>query len=133
MKRLLFLLLSLVPLFSMGQYVKVSTHYNAKNTANQIIKGELRSFLNDEVDFTVEKRSGKFKSKYDVSSDDVVRKVYKCFDKGNVEYVSRTNGGYTFTIAVVNKKDNTVILNYCTFSVDAFTQKIKDVEISKGL
>jgi len=34
---------------------------------------------------------------------------------------------------VVNKKDNTIILNYCTFSVDAFTQKIKDVEISKGL
>lgn len=133
MKRLLFLLLSFVPLFSMGQYVKVSTHYNAESTANQIIKGKLRSFLNDEVDFTVEKRSGKFKSKYDVSSDDVVRKVYKCFDKGNVEYVSRTNGGYTFTIAVVNKKDNTVILNYCTFSVDAFTQKIKDVEISKGL
>ena len=56
----------------------------------------------------------------------------KAFDKGDVEYLSRTNGGYTFTIAVISRKDNTKIIHYCAFMVDAFTGKIKEVEIAKG-
>ena len=132
MKKLLLALLVLTPLLGFSQYVKVSTHYDAEQTAKEIIKGKLGKYLGDVCDLTIEKKSGKIKTKYDASFDHVVYKVYSYFDKGATEYISRTNGGYTFTIAISNRRDDTKILNYCTFSVDAFTQKIKDVEITRG-
>jgi hypothetical protein len=49
-----------------------------------------------------------------------------------MEYVSRTNGGYVFTIAVVDLEDDTKVLNYITFHVDAWSQKIEEIEILKG-
>lgn len=115
-----------------GQYVKVATHYDAEQTANQIIKGKLNKYLNNKLDFSFEKRKNKFIDKYDVEADHVEKQVYKYFDKGKPEYISKTNGGYTFTIAVINNKDDTDILYYCSFALDAFTSKIKSVEIDKG-
>jgi len=37
-----------------------------------------------------------------------------------------------FTIAVINASDDTKVVNYVTFHVDAFTQKIEEIEILLG-
>jgi len=134
MKKLLVIILAAASLTLQGQssYMKVSTHFNCEPIAQDIIKGRLTKHLKEEVDFTFEKRVGVFKTKLDASPDYVDSKVYKAFDKGDVEYLSRTNGGYTFTIAVINRRDDTKIIHYCAFMVDAFTGKIKEVEIAKG-
>jgi len=132
MKRYIVGLLALVSLSVSAQYVKVSNHYDAKTTAKEIIKGRLNNYLNDQIDFTFEKRVGVFKSKLEATPEYVESKVYKAFDKGDIEFISKTNGGYTFTIIVTNRRDDTKIIHYCTFSVDAFTQKITSVEIYKG-
>ena len=131
MKKLLFTILLLTTLTVQGQ-VKVATHYDAESTASEILDGNIKDYLNPSIDFTIEKRRDKFVTKYDVTADYVESKIKKYFKKGNPEYTSRTNGGYTFTISVNNKKDDMEILYYCTFSVDAYTGKIKEVEISKG-
>jgi len=115
-----------------AQYVKVATHHDAEQTASQIIKGKLNKYLNNKLDFSYEKRKNKFIDKYSVEADYVEKQVYKYFDKGKPEYISKTNGGYTFTIAVMNNKDDTDILYYCSFALDAFTLKVKSVEINKG-
>jgi hypothetical protein len=52
--------------------------------------------------------------------------------KGNCEFTSKTNGGYIFTISVISKKDETVILKKVIFYVDVYAQKIKSIEIVKG-
>ena len=132
MKKYILGLLTLVSLSVSAQYVKVSTHYPSKETAQEIIKGRVKKFLKDEIDFTIEKRKDVFKTKYGVSKEYVASKLYRYFDKGDIEYISRTNGGYTFTIIVVDSDDDTEVLYYCEFNVDAFTQKIKEIEISKG-
>jgi len=131
MRKLLLLILTLTTLTLQGQ-VKVATHYDAESTASEILDGKIKDYLNPSIDFTIEKRRDKFVTKYDVTADYVESKIKKYFKKGNTEYTSRTNGGYTFTISVINRKDDMEILYYCTFSVDAYTGKIKEVEISKG-
>jgi hypothetical protein len=37
-----------------------------------------------------------------------------------------------FTIAVADREDNTKVINYVTFHVDAFTQKVEEIEILLG-
>ena len=59
-------------------------------------------------------------------------KLNKVFERGKLEYISRRNGGYIFTIAVVDPIDNTKVINYCTFHVDGWTQKIEEIEILLG-
>lgn len=130
MKNLLTLLI-LLPLNLFSQYVKVPTHYNSKEASEHILHGDLKFYLSDTVELTIEKKRDKYKTS-DVSKDVVISKVNKVFSKGNPEYSSRTNGGYTFTISVVDPKDETNVTSKVVFTVDAFTQKIKSVEILKG-
>ena len=130
MKNLLTLLI-LLPLNLFSQYVKVPTHYNAQEASEHILHGDLKFYLSDTVELTIEKKTDKYKTS-DVLKDVAVNKVNKAFSKGKPEYTSRTNGGYTFTISVVDPKDDTNIKSKVVFTVDAFTQKIKSVEILKG-
>ena len=130
MKNLLILLI-LLPLNLFSQYVKVPTHYNSKEASEHILHGDLKFYLSDTVELTIEKKTDKYKTS-DVLKDVAVNKVNKAFLKGKPEYTSRTNGGYTFTISVVDPKDDTNIKSKVVFTVDAFTQKIKSVEILKG-
>lgn len=130
MKKLIFTLL-LTPLSIFGQ-VLLPTHYDAQHTAEHIIKGDVRMYLQDSVKFTVEKRPERYVTTYDMDSDLIKAKLDKVFQKGRPEHASRTNGGYLFTIAVIDPKDETKIVNYVTFHVDAFTQKIHEVEILLG-
>ena len=62
----------------------------------------------------------------------IENKLNKVFDLGKLEYVSGTNGGYIFSIAVIDKTDDTKVINYCKFHVDRITQKIEEVEILIG-
>jgi hypothetical protein len=49
MKKLLVMLLGLVPLIGVGQYMKVPTHYDAEHTAKHIMMGHIKMYLNDSL------------------------------------------------------------------------------------
>jgi len=132
MKKLSILLFFFIPILGFGQYVKIATHYDAKTTANDIIKGRVENHLSDSVRFVSEKKRGRYVIKKDMSSSYVKKKLDKTFINGDLEYVSRTNGWYPFTIAVVNIHDDTEVINYCVFKVNAYSGKITEVEILKG-
>ena len=88
-------------------------------------------FLKDTTVWTVEKKNERYVTSW-YDTDIVNKKLNKVFMGGNLEYISRRNGGYIFTIAVVDKVDNTKVINYCTFHVDGWTQKIEEIEILLG-
>lgn len=134
MKKLLFTILLLTTLTVRAQtsYIKVSTHYDSETTANNIIDGGVDDYLSDSVKFITEKNKGRYIIKENMSPTYVKGKLNKLFAKGKLEYTSRTNGGYTFTIAIVDRDDDTEVINYCTFKVNAYTSKITEVEILKG-
>ena len=130
MKNLLLFLL-LIPNFIFGQYVTIPTQYNSEQTAQHIMQGHIKMFLKDTVVYTVEKKNERFVTSW-LPPSQVENKLNKVFDLGKLEYVSRTNGGYIFSIAVIDKTDDTKVINYCKFHVDRITQKIEEVEILIG-
>ena len=132
MKKLLTVLMCLAPLVVIGQYTQISTHYDSEYAADHIMKGHLKMFLNDTVKVTIEKKNERYVTDCGLSADRAKVKVDKVFAKGRLEYTSRTNGGYMFTISVVDVKDNTKVLNYVTFHMDPFTQKLEEIEILLG-
>ena len=131
MKNLLILLV-LLPLNLFSQYVKVPTHYNAEDATEHILHGDLRFYLQDTIEYVVEKKNDKYSTSW-LNKEKTSKNVYSILSKGKPEQGGRTNGGYTFTITVVDKKDDTKILRKVVFTVDAFTQKIKTVEILRGI
>ena len=132
MKKLLIILLCLSPLVGVGQYMEVPTHYDSEHTAQHIMKGHLKMFLLDSVKVVTEKKNERYVTDCGLDPGRAKAKVDKVFAKGRLEYVSRTNGGYMFTIAVINASDDTKVINYVTSHVDAFTQKIEEIEILLG-
>ena len=130
MKKLLFIL-TILPISLFSQYLSFPTHYDAQETSDHIIHGDLKHYLLDTVEYSIEKGNGNFKTK-NVLSDKTVENITKIFSKGNCEFSSKTNGGYTFTISVMSKKDDIVTLKKVVFYVDRGTQKIKSIEILKG-
>ena len=131
MKKYLILLL-LFPINLLGQYIQAPTHYDAEHTAQHIIKGHLKMFLMDSVKVVTEKKNERYVTDCGIDPNRAKAKVDKVFAKGKLEYISRTNGGYIFTIAVINASDDTKVINYVTFHVDAFTQRIEEIEILLG-
>ena len=132
MKKLLIMLMCLVPLVGVGQYMKVPTHYDAQATAEHIIKGHLKMYLLDSVKVVTEKKNERYITDCGIDPGRAKAKVDKAFAKGKPEYISRTNGGYIFTIAIADREDDIKVINYVTFHVDAFTQKIVEIEILLG-
>ena len=132
MKKILIILLALVPVVGKSQYMKVPTHYDAQITADHIIKGHLKMYLLDSVKVVTEKKNERYITDCGINPDRAKAKVDKIFAKGKPEYISRTNGGYIFTIAIADRKDNIKVINYVTFYVDAFTQKVEEIEILLG-
>ena len=132
MKKLLITLLLLSPVLGFSQYVQIATHYDAETTSTHIIYGHIKDYLYESVRFVTEKSTDRYIIKENMTPKYVKDKLDKVFSKGKLEYVSRTNGGYVFTIAVVDNDDDTEVINYCTFHVNAYKQKITEVEILKG-
>ena len=132
MKKLLVILMCLVPLVGVGQYMKAPTHYDAQITADNIIKGHLKMYLLDSVKVVTEKKNERYIIDCETDPNRTKAKVDKIFAKGKPEYISRTNGGYIFTIAIADREDDTKVINYVTFYVDAFTQKVEEIEILLG-
>lgn len=112
--------------------MKVPTHYNSEDATEHILHGDLRFYLQDTIEYIVEKKNDKYSTSW-LNKEKTSKNVYSLLSKGNPEQGGRTNGGYTFTITVVDKKDDTKILRKVVFTVDAFTQKIKMVEILRGI
>ena len=132
MKKLFAILLCLAPLVGIGQYMEVPTHYDSEHTAQHIMKGHLKMYLLDSVKVTTEKKNERYVTDCGIDPGRAKAKVEKVFAKGKLEHTSRTNGGYIFTIAVIDASDDTKVINYVTFHVDAFTQKIEEIEILLG-
>jgi len=121
------LLLSTIQLF--GQYVSVPTHYDAEHTANHIMMGHIKMYLNDSTtEVVVEKKNDRWVTTF-LGKDAVDKKVWKVLSKGKSSFTGRTNGGYRFYITVYDVKDDTKILNSLDITIDAYTQKIKYIEI----
>lgn len=139
MKQLL-ILITMVPLMLKGQFEKPTDEvqyqhickFDAEIVSKHIIQKHIKSYLEDTVEFSVEKRGNKYSKKY-LSSSKVEKKILNLFKKGNVEYSSRTNAGYTFTIAVIDRDNETDVLNYIKFEVDHYSQKIHTIEILRGM
>lgn len=131
MKNLLILLV-ILPLNLFSQYVKVPTHYNSEEATEHILHGDLKFYMQDTIEYVVEKKNDRYVTSW-LDKERTSKKVYSILSKGNPEKGGRTNGGYTFTVSVIDKKDDTKILNKVVFVVDAYTQKIKSVEILKGI
>jgi len=131
MKKILFLLF-LLPMSIFGQYVMTPTHYDSEHAAKHIMKGHIKMFVSDTVKFVTEKKRERYITDCDVSPNQVKSKLDKVFKRGILEHVSKRDGGYIFTIAVIDPNDNTKIINYCTFHVDELNQKITEIEILLG-
>ena len=132
MKKFIVMLLALAPVIGFSQYLQAPTHFDSENAAHHIIHGHIKMFLNDSARYVVEKKPERYIINEDVNYEFIKSRLDKVFAKGNLEYVSRTNGGYIFTIAVVDRKNETNVINYCTFHVNAWTQKITEIEILLG-
>jgi transcriptional regulator CtsR len=132
MKKLLIVLLALAPIVGYSQYQKISTHYDAMEAAHYILKGNIKRYLGDSTKLVFEKKNNRYVTHFDVDPSTVKSRLDKVFAKGKPEYTSRTNGGYIFTISVINAKDDLEVINYVTFHVDAFTQRIEEIEILLG-
>lgn len=128
MKKLIALLF-VVPFMLKGQmeYRHVCS-FDAETTAKHIMMHHIKPYLYDTVAFTLNDKASK-----QLSPSQVEKKILKTLKKGMSTYSSKTNLGYTFTIVVVDVKDDTKILNFIKFEVDHFYQKIISVEISKGM
>ena len=113
--------------------VMIATHYDAETTSKQIIRGRIKNYLADDVEYVVEKKTGRYIIlNFTNNPDDVQNRLQKVFDKGKVEYTSRTNGGHIIKLSVISLKNELNVINYCVFHVDAFKQKIVKIEILKG-
>jgi hypothetical protein len=132
MKKLLLIMLMSVGVLTAQAQVMVPTHFDAQTAAQHILKGHIKMYLNDTSNFIVEKKNNRYVTDYNVDKDVVKSRIDKVFAKGKPEYSSRTNGGYSFTIAVIDFKDELKVLNYVTFRVSAWNQKIIEIEILKG-
>ena len=131
MKNLL-LFLVLLPLNLFSQYVNVPTHYNSDDATEHIIHGDLKFYLQDTIEYVVEKKNDRYVTSW-LDKEKTTKKIYSILSTGNPEKGGRTNGGYTFSIAIIDEKDDTKIVKKVVFTVDAFTQKIKMVEVLRGI
>ena len=132
MKKLIcaILLLSVSSLF--GQYVSVPTHYDAEHTAEHIMMGHIKMYLGDSAtEVVVEKKNNRWVTSF-LGKDAVDKKVWKLLSKGKSSFTGRTNGGYRFYITVYDVKDDTKILGSLDITIDAYTQKIKYIEIKRA-
>ena len=128
MKQLLTLVM-LVPFMLKGQTeYRHFCSFDAETTAKHIVMKHIKPYLHDTVAFSSNSKSPKM-----LNPTQVEKKILKVLKKGKPAYSSKTNSGYTFTIVVEDKKDDTKIINFISFNVDHFYQKVTSVEISKGL
>ena len=133
MKKLLLIVLMSMGVLTAHSQVMVATHYDAETTSKQIIRGRIKNYLADDVEYVVEKKTGRYIIlNFTNNPDDVQNRLQKVFDKGRVEYTSRTNGGHIIKLSVISLKNELDVINYCVFHVDAFKQKIVKIEILKG-
>ena len=114
-----------------SQYVQVPTHYDAQHTANHIMMGHIKMYLNDSTTEVVEeKKNDRWVTSY-YNKDIIYKKVWKVLQKGKSSFTGSTNGGYRFYITVYDVKDDTKILGSLDITIDAFTQEIKYIEIKR--
>ncbi len=129
MKNLLLVAMLMITANVFGQYVKTPIHYDAQTAASHIIKGHIKMYLNDSLTrVVVEKKNNRWIIKY-LSSSAVVKKINSILEQGEPRFTGRTNGGYRFYINIYDITDDTKIINSLDITLDAFTQKIKLIEI----
>ncbi len=60
MKKLLIILLALIPVVGKSQYLQVPTHYDSEHTAKHIINGHVKMYLTDSTKLVVEKKKDRY-------------------------------------------------------------------------
>lgn len=128
----LLLLLFMFPIMGIGQHITFNSHYDAEHAAQHIIKGQVSLYLQDTVKFTIERKREKYITDYNMLSKNVKIKLQDVFSKGKPEFSGRTNGGYVFTIIVMDRNNELKILNFVTFYINEWTQKIEEIEVLLG-
>jgi hypothetical protein len=126
MKSLILTLTLLIPFSLKSQQYKQYGRYDAEKTAKHIMSFHIRHYLCDTVEWINNDKTT------NLLSNNVESKILKLFRKGNTEFTSQTNAGYSFTISVVSAKDDTKIFYYITFRVDQDIQKVNSIEVTKG-
>jgi len=129
--RKLLVVLTLVPVQVFSQYVTVPTHHDAQATVDHIIHGDLQFYCEDTVEWSVEKSNDRWVSSY-VDKTTAHKRFYKLVEQGKLRLSSKTNGGYTFLIAVDSRKEPIKTIYFVKCIVNPYTQKINFIEIQKG-
>lgn len=113
-----------------SQYVKYPVRYDAETTVHNITLGGLMNYLSDTIELEVEKNNGKFKVSI-ISSKKAYQKIEKVFGNNFLEIGGKTNGGYHFTINLLDEVDDVTLNRTILFKVKPSTQKINKVTIYK--
>jgi len=130
MKKLL-TILALIPMKLFSQYITVPTHHDAQETVDHIIHGDLQFYCQDTVEWVVEKPNDRWVSSY-VDKAVAHKRFYKLVESGTLRLSSKTNGGYTFLIAVDSRREPIKSIYFVKCIVNPYTQKINFIEIQKG-
>ncbi len=105
-----------------------SIHYPSDSVYKKISKGIVKKFCSDTVEYVVIKKNEK--SSF-ITSDVVEEKIKKVLSMGVPEYGGKTNGGYSFSIYIYDKKDDTKTISTLFFKVDQDNNKINTIYYEK--
>lgn len=130
MKKLILLLL-IIPSKLFGQYITVPTQFDAEGIAEHISHGDLTHYCEDTVEWVVEKKNDRWVTSYK-NKWSAQKEFYKILKKGRFRLSSKTNGGYTFLVAIDDYKDEFRTIVFVKCIVNPYTQKIKTIEIQKA-
>ena len=130
MKKFL-VILAILPLKLFGQYVMVPTQFDAEGVVEHISHGDLIHYCEDTVEWVVEKKNDRWVTSYK-DKQSAQKQFYKILKKGQFRLSSKTNGGYTFLVALDDYKDELKTVLFVKCVVNPYTQKIKTIEIQKA-
>ncbi len=74
MKKLLIILLALIPVVGKSQYLQVPTHYDSEHTAKHIINGHVKMYLTDSTKLVVEKKKDRYVTHCEVDGRDIMQR-----------------------------------------------------------
>lgn len=105
-----------------------SIHYPSDSISKKISKGIVKKFCSDTVEYIVIKKNEK---SLFITSEVIEEKIKKVLSTGVPEYGGKTNGGYSFSIYIYDKKDDMKIISTLSFKVDQNNNKINTIYYEK--
>ncbi len=121
----------LLPANAKSQYITVPSQFDAVSAAKHISHGDFLNYCEDTVEWIVQKGKDRWVTSY---PDKFVaeKRFNKIMSKGSLRLSSKTNGGYSFLVAVDGRTEPIKTLLFVKCIVNPYTQKIKSIEIQKS-